>query len=115
MMEGDPIVPAPLPSVLGAIAQQGVLGLLLVAAVVLLFYKDRELQQERSGRLADAKAYTDSALKLRDQVQAEATARLEDAKAYTSMALKLQAQVIEAVDKMSAIFEELKTRMRGPG
>ena len=46
-------------------------------------------------------------------LQAERDARIADAKSYTELALKLQAQVIDAVNRLSNILEEMKKLMAG--
>jgi hypothetical protein len=65
------------------IASQGLLGVMLVVVGWVAWSKDRELKTEREARIADAKNYTD-------------------------LALKLQAQVIEAVHKLADILDEMK-------
>jgi hypothetical protein len=73
------------------IASQGVLGALLIIVGVFAWSKDRELKTEREARIADAKSYTE-------------------------LALKLQAQVIDAVNKLADILDEMKKLMqRGAG
>lgn len=68
------------------IASQGLLGVMLVVVGWVAWSKDRELKTEREARIADAKNYTD-------------------------LALKLQAQVIEAVHKLADILDEMKKMM----
>ncbi|RPH62418.1 MAG: hypothetical protein EHM89_05610 [Acidobacteria bacterium] len=69
------------------IASQGLLGLMLVIVGYVAWSKDRELKVEREARIADARNYTD-------------------------LALKLQAQVIDAVNKVSDILDEMKKLMQ---
>lgn len=73
-----------------AIASNGLLGVMLVVVGWVAWSKDRELKAEREARIADAKNYTD-------------------------LALKLQAQVIEGVHKLSDIFDEMKNLMAPTG
>jgi hypothetical protein len=75
--------PAPL---ISTIASHGLPGVLLVIVGWFAWSKDRELQAERTARIADAKNYTD-------------------------LALKLQAEVIDAVNKLADILEEMKKLM----
>jgi hypothetical protein len=79
------------PSVLASsIASHGLLGALLVVVGWVAWSKDRELKAERDARIADAKSYTD-------------------------LALKTQAQVIESVNKLSEVLSEMKKLMlNGP-
>ena len=81
--------PAPLAT---SIASHGLLGVMLVIVGWVAWSKDKELQAERLARIADAKSYTE-------------------------LALKLQAQVIDAVNKLSDILTEMKKFMapRTPG
>lgn len=78
--------PAP---IITAIASNGLLGAMLVIVGWFAWSKDRELKAEREARIADAKNYTD-------------------------LALKLQAQVIEAVHKLANTLDEMK-KMMTPG
>lgn len=73
-------------SLIGTIASQGVLGVLLVVVGWVAWVKDRELKVERQ-------------------------ARIDDAQNYTALALKLQAQVIDSVHKLSDILKEMKKMM----
>lgn len=73
-------------SLIGTIASQGVLGVLLVVVGWIAWVKDRELKDERQ-------------------------ARIDDAQNYTELALKLQAQVIDSVHKLSDILKEMKKMM----
>jgi len=76
-------------SLAGSIASHGLLGVMLVVVGWVAWAKDRELQAERQARIADAKSYTE-------------------------LALKLQAQVIDAVNKLSDILTEMKKFMAPP-
>ena len=76
------------PDLLAKLASQGILGIMLVIVGWFAWSKDRELKVEREARIADAKDYTE-------------------------LALKLQSQVIEAVNKLSEILNEMK-RFMGP-
>ena len=80
-MDLSPLVPV--------IASQGLLGVMLIIVGVVAWSKDKELKAEREARIADAKSYTD-------------------------LALKLQAQVIDAVNKLADILEEMKKMMASP-
>jgi hypothetical protein len=75
--------PSPLAT---TIASHGLLGVMLVIVGWVAWIKDRELRAEREARIADAKGYTD-------------------------LALKLQAEVIDAVNKLADILEEMKKLM----
>jgi hypothetical protein len=66
-----------------SIASHGLLGIMLVVVGWVAWSKDRELQAEREARVADAKSYTE-------------------------LALKLQAQVIDAVHRLADILDEMK-------
>jgi len=81
-----PVNPAPLVT---TIASHGLLGVMLVIVGWFAWHKDRELQAERTARIADAKGYTE-------------------------LALKLQAEVIGAVNKLADILEEMKKLMAAP-
>jgi hypothetical protein len=48
------------------------------------------------------------------QLQEERDARIADAKNYNELALKLQAQVLDAVNKLADILEEMKKFMTAP-
>lgn len=72
-----------------SLASHGLLGLLLAIVGWAYWAKDRELKAEREARIADAKGYTE-------------------------LALKLQGQVIDAVNKLADILDEMKKFM-GPG
>ncbi len=74
------------PSIAAQVASHGLLGVLLVAVTWAYWTKDKELKAERDLRIADAKAYTD-------------------------LALKLQAQVIDSVNKLAETFDEMKKMM----
>jgi hypothetical protein len=73
-------------AIVGQIASQGLLGVLLVVTGLAYWNKDKALTDERNARIADAKAYND-------------------------LALKLQAQVIDSVNKVSEILDEMKKIM----
>ena len=73
-------------SIIGALLSHGLPGVIIALLAVWLYMKDRELKLERDARIADAKNYTE-------------------------MALKLQQQAIDAVNKLSDVFEELKKIM----
>lgn len=75
--------------IITTIASNGLLGAMLVVVGWVAWSKDRELKAEREARIADAKNYTD-------------------------LALKLQGQVIEAVHKLSDIFDEMKKLVAVP-
>lgn len=65
------------------LANYGLPGVVVAIVLVLYVRKDQELSAEKNYRIADAKAYTD-------------------------MALKLQEKVTDAIDKLKAIFEATK-------
>lgn len=71
------------------IAQQGVLGAVVVVLGWFAWYKDREAKNE-------------------------SIARIQDAKDFTTRALDLQAKVLDTVDKQNAIFEEVRKMMPPP-
>ncbi len=73
---------------LTAIAAHGLPGIVIAVLIYWLREKDKELAEERKARIADAKGYTD-------------------------MALKLQSEVIAAVHKLTDVFEDMK-RLIGP-
>jgi hypothetical protein len=73
-------------TLVSTIASHGLLGVLLVVVGWVAWSKDRELKAEREARIADAKSYTE-------------------------LALKLQSQVIDAVNKLADIFDEMKKLM----
>ena len=66
-----------------SVASQGLLGIMLVVVGWVAWVKDRELKVEREARIADAKGYTE-------------------------LALKLQEKVIDAVNKLAEILEEMR-------
>jgi len=68
--------PATLGSLLGALAEHGILGVLLVLAIWGYVRKDRELAAEKAGRLEDAKAGLKLALQLKTE-DLESRKRLE--------------------------------------
>lgn len=70
-------------ALLTAIAAHGLPGIVIAVLVYWLREKDKELKAERDARIADAKGYTD-------------------------LALKLQSEVIAAVHKLTSVFEEMK-------
>lgn len=65
------------------IAQQGVLGAVVIVLGWFAWYKDRE-------------------------AKTESAARIQDAKDFTNRALDLQAKVLDTVDKQNAIFDEVR-------
>jgi hypothetical protein len=69
-----------------ALAHFGLPGIVLAIFIYLYVQKDKELALERAARIADAKGYTD-------------------------LAMKLQGQVLDAVNKLSEIWDEVK---KGP-
>lgn len=69
-----------------SIASHGLLGVMLIIVGYVAWSKDKQLEEERAARITDAKNYTD-------------------------LALKLQGQVIDAVNKLNATFEEMKRLM----
>jgi hypothetical protein len=73
---------------LTTIAEHGTAGLAIAVLIYWLREKDKELKEERAARIKDAKDYTD-------------------------LALKLQSEVVAAVHKLTAVFEEIK-RTIGP-
>ena len=73
---------------LSQLASTGVVGVLLVLALLALRSKDKELKDEQQ-------------------------ARIEDAKSYLKLAMSLQEQVISAVTKLSDIVEYLQSRDTG--
>lgn len=75
-------------SLAAAIASQGLLGVLLVVVGLVAWSKDKELKAEREARIADAKSYTE-------------------------LALKLQEKVTDTVNKLADIFDEMK-KLMGP-
>jgi hypothetical protein len=87
-LEDDRIINVldPAESLIASIASHGLLGVLLVLSMYVAYSKDKQLQEEREARIADAKN-------------------------YTNLALELQAQVIEAVNKLTDTFEEMKKIM----
>lgn len=66
-----------------ALAAYGLPGAVIAALLLWLREKDKELTQER-------------------------LARIQDAKQYTDLALRLQSEVIGAVNKLTAVFEDIK-------
>ena len=71
-----------------SIASHGLLGVILIIVGWVAWSKDRDLQAER-------------------------LARIDDAKAYTDLALKLQAQFLDAVNRVTNTFDEMKKIMAG--
>ena len=71
------------------IAQQGVLGAVLIVVGWFAWQKDRESK-------------------------AESTARIQDAKEFTNRALDLQAKVLDTVDKQNTLFDEVRKMMPPP-
>lgn len=65
---------------LGQVAGTGIVGALLVLALVALWWKDRQLEREKHSRI-------------------------EDAKAFNTLALAMQREVITAVQKLSELVE----------
>lgn len=76
-MDGTPV------SLIGALAQSGPLGIIIGLLVYWVYLKDKQLTAERDARVADAKAFTD-------------------------LALKLQSDAISSVNKLSDVFEEIQ-------
>ena len=74
------------PSLVGSLAQHGLPGIIIGLLVLWVYFKDKELKAERDARIADAKAFTE-------------------------LALKLQEHAISSVNKLSDVFEEVR-RMR---
>ncbi len=74
------------PSLVGLLAQHGLPGIIIGILVFWVYMKDKELKNERDARIADAKAFTD-------------------------LALKLQENAIGSVNKLTDVFEEIR-RMR---
>jgi lipopolysaccharide biosynthesis regulator YciM len=73
-----------------ALLAHGVLGVVVAALGWYVYRKDAELTAERA-------------------------ARIEDAKAYNELSLKLQGQILEAVNKLSDVFDEVKKMMAQKG
>ena len=76
------------PSLIGLLAQHGLPGIIIGLLVLWVYMKDKELKAERDARIADAKAFTD-------------------------LALKLQENAIGSVNKLTDVFDEIK-RMQHP-
>jgi len=74
---------------LSLIAQQGVLGAVLIVVGWFAWQKDRESK-------------------------AESLARIQDAKDFTNRALDLQAKLLDNIDKLNTIFEETRKMMAPP-
>ena len=74
------------PSLIGILAQHGLPGVIIALLVLWVYMKDKELKAERDARIADAKTFTD-------------------------LALKLQENAISSVNKLTDVFDEVK-RMR---
>lgn len=74
------------PSLIGVLAQHGLPGVIIGLLVFWVYMKDKELKAERDARIADAKAFTE-------------------------LALKLQENAISSVNKLTDVFEEIR-RMR---
>ena len=74
------------PSLIGALAQHGLPGIIIGLMALWMYFKDRELKAERDARIADAKAFTE-------------------------LALKLQENAISSVNKLTDVFDEFR-RMR---
>lgn len=77
-----------------ALAAYGLPGVVIGALVYLLREKDKEIKE------------------LNELLNKEKDARVSDAKGYTDLALKLQSEVIGAVNKLAAVFEEIKKTLR---
>jgi hypothetical protein len=75
-------------SLIEKLADYGPLGIITALCIAGLILKDRALTREKDARIADSKALTD-------------------------IAMRLQEQSIASVDKMAAIFEEVKKYMPG--
>lgn len=73
-----------------ALAAYGLPGAVIGALLYLLREKDKEIKE------------------LNDLLNKEKDARVSDAKGYTDLALKLQSEVIGAVNKLTAVFEDIK-------
>jgi hypothetical protein len=80
----------PLDTVVAALLTHGIPGCVIVVLGWWVYRKDAELSIERR-------------------------ARIEDARSYSELSLKLQAQVIEAVNKLSAVFDEVKKLVQKGG
>ena len=73
-------------SLFSVLAQHGLPGIIIGLLVYWVYLKDKELKAERDARIADAKAFTE-------------------------LALKLQENAISTVNKLTDVFEEIR-RMR---
>ena len=71
------------PSLIGILAQHGLPGVIIGLLVLWVYMKDKELKTERDARIADAKQFTD-------------------------LALKLQENAISSVNKLTDVFEEIR-------
>ena len=72
------------PSLVGLLAQHGLPGIVIGLLVYWVYLKDKELKNERDARIADSKQFTD-------------------------LALKLQENAISSVNKLTDLFEHLRT------
>lgn len=54
------------PGLVGLLAQHGLPGIIIGLLVFWVYLKDKELKSERDARIADAKAFTELALKLQE-------------------------------------------------
>lgn len=83
MIRPPPRGAKPLDVFIEKVGEHGILGLILAMVLTGYVFKDRALQREKDARIADSKALTD-------------------------IAMRLQEQHIAAVDKLAAIFDEMK-------
>jgi len=90
----DPMTPAT--SALGEIVQSGILGALLVLALVALYLKDREM--DRKAREKDA------------EIRAESAARIKDAQDTQKVLMDMQRSIIDAIHKLGEIIEWAEKR-----
>lgn len=83
----------------------GLPGLVIILLIVWVYLQDKQ-KTKLYEQLQEAHEAHAAAMK------AEQDARINDAKAFTTTALGLQSSVIDAVNKLGAIFEALKTNRR---
>jgi len=98
------------PELLTELARTGLLGLLLVIALYALFRRDRDLTEERKGRLDDAKG-------LRAMVEADTAARVEATKSMDErnrlmeQMAKLQVEQYDDMERHVTAAAEKATNM----
>jgi hypothetical protein len=99
-------------SVMQALLQHGVLGIMCVLLIGWIYNMDRQNRLDRATDATAAKVERDAAdqrqKSLQSELAVEQRARVEDAQRFTGLALQLQGQAVEACGALKSHLGEYK-------